>query len=176
MEIFVFSFQNEHFRESQTDGNQRKNHKIHNRACILLKEILKMTVTEIPLHSRQLAGVPADDEPAEGATCYSVTIFTNRWKEMRDFYVEILSAEVVSERVDRYCEMKIGGVPLCLRRSERGEMVSYFHLYLSLKNREPVLNELRRRGIIVTNVGPYTNFRDPEGRVIKISDSRTIVS
>jgi len=27
----------------------------------------------------------------------------------------------------------------------------------------------------VTNVGPYTNFRDPEGRVIKISDSRTII-
>ena len=54
-------------------------------------------------------------------------------------------------------------------------MTSYFHLYLTLKNREPVLNELRKRGIIVTNVGPYTNFRDPEGRVIKISDSTTIV-
>jgi hypothetical protein len=55
-------------------------------------------------------------------------------------------------------------------------MVSYFHLYLSLKNREPVLQELRTRGIIVTTVGPYTNFRDPEGRVIKLSDSKTIVS
>jgi catechol 2,3-dioxygenase-like lactoylglutathione lyase family enzyme len=115
------------------------------------------------------------EEPAEGATCYSVTIFTNRWREMRDFYVDILSAEVLSERPDRYCEMKIGGVPLCLRRSECGEAVSYFHLYLTLKNREPVLEELRKRGIIVTNVGPYTNFRDPEGRVIKISDSTTIV-
>jgi catechol 2,3-dioxygenase-like lactoylglutathione lyase family enzyme len=116
------------------------------------------------------------DAPEEPTTCYSVTIFTNRWREMRDFYVEILSAEVVSERPDRYCEMRIGGVPLCLRRSESGEMMSYFHLYLTLKNREPVLNELRKRGIIVTNVGPYTNFRDPEGRVIKISDTSTIVS
>ena len=60
-------------------------------------------------------------------------------------------------------------------RSECGEMVSYFHLYLTLSNREPILHELRKRGIIVTNVGPYTNFRDPEGRVIKISDSRTVV-
>ena len=39
-----------------------------------------------------------------------------------------------------------------------------------------VLGELRRRGIIVTTVGPYTNFRDPEGRVIKLSEEKTIVS
>jgi hypothetical protein len=54
-------------------------------------------------------------------------------------------------------------------------MVSYFHLYLTLANREPVLNELRKRGIIVTNAGPYTNFRDPEGRVIKISLSTAVI-
>ena len=135
-----------------------------------------MTVTEFPIPSRPVADRAPEEAPTEGATCYSVTIFTNRWKEMRDFYVDILSAEVVSERPERYCEMKIGGVPLCLRRSECGEMVSYFHLYLTLKNREHVLHELRSRGIIVTNVGPYTNFRDPEGRVIKISDSRTVLS
>ena len=134
-----------------------------------------MTVTEFPISSGQAVNRLDGERPAEGATCYSVTIFTNRWKEMRDFYVDILSAEVVSERPDRYCDMKIGGVPLCLQRSECGEMTSYFHLYLALKNREPVLHELRKRGIIVTTVGPYTNFRDPEGRVIKISDSRTIV-
>jgi catechol 2,3-dioxygenase-like lactoylglutathione lyase family enzyme len=133
-----------------------------------------MTVTEFPI-ANSVVSEAAGREPAAGATCYSVTIFTNRWREMRDFYVDILNAEVVSERPDRYCEMRIGGVPLCLRRSECGEMVSYFHLYLTLKNREPVLNELRKRGIIVTNVGPYTNFRDPEGRVIKISDSNTFV-
>jgi catechol 2,3-dioxygenase-like lactoylglutathione lyase family enzyme len=133
-----------------------------------------MTVTEFPNQSKTAAERPGQEAAAD-ATCYSVTIFTNRWREMRDFYVEILNAEVLSERSDRYCEMKIGGVPLCLRRSECGEMTSYFHLYLSLKNREPILNELRKRGIIVTNVGPYTNFRDPEGRVIKISDSTTIV-
>jgi hypothetical protein len=135
-----------------------------------------MTVTEFTRQDRRAAAAGTEDVPANGAMCYSVTIFTNRWKEMRDYYVEILRAEVISERPDRYCELNIGGVPLCLRRSESGEMVSYFHLYLSLKNREPVLNELRKRGIIVTNVGPYTNFRDPEGRVIKISDSQTIVS
>jgi len=135
-----------------------------------------MTVTEFPISNGHVVNRPVDEEPVDGATCYSVTIFTNRWKEMRDFYVDILSAEVVSERADRFCEMKIGGVPLCLRRADCGEMVSYFHLYLTLKNREPVLNELRKRGIIVTSVGPYTNFRDPEGRVIKISDSQTIIS
>jgi len=135
-----------------------------------------MTVTEFSIQNPRTEDRAGEDEPERSSTCcYSVTIFTNRWKEMRDFYVEILSAEVVSERTDRYCDMIIGGVPLCLRRSECGEMVSYFHLYLVLKNREPVLQELRKRGIIVTNVGPYTNFRDPEGRVIKISNSRTIV-
>ena len=108
--------------------------------------------------------------------CYSVTIFTQRWKEVRDFYVDILSANVLSERTDRYCEMELGGIPLTLRKCEHGEVVSYFHLYLSMKNREAVLNELRRRGIIVTSVGPYTNFRDPEGRVIKLSEQRTVVS
>lgn len=112
-------------------------------------------------------------EPAE---CYSVTIFTHRWKEIRDFYVAILNAKVLSERADRYCEMEMGGLPICLRKSEMGEMVSYFHLYLALKNREPVLKELRERGIIVTVVGPYTNFRDPEGRVIKLSEYKTLIS
>ena len=108
--------------------------------------------------------------------CYSVTIFTQRWKEVRDFYVNILSANVLSERTERYLEIELGGVPFTLRKCEYGEMVSYFHLYVSMKNRSEVLDELRRRGIIVTTVGPYTNFRDPEGRVIKLSEEKTIVS
>ena len=128
------------------------------------------------------ADVDSDDDHASVAgaaatpNCYSVTIFTQHWKEVRDFYVEILSARVVSERADRYCEMELGGLPLTIRRCEHGEMVSYFHLYVSMKNRESVLAELRRRGIIVTTVGPYTNFRDPEGRVIKLSEQRMVVS
>ena len=109
-------------------------------------------------------------------SCYSVTIFTHRWKEVRDFYVDLLSAHVLSERDDRYSEMDLGGVPLTIRKCEHGETLSYFHLYVSMKNREAVLAELRRRGIIVTTVGPYTNFRDPEGRVIKLSEAKTIVS
>ena len=113
---------------------------------------------------------------AANPSCYSLTIFTNRWKEVRDFYVDLLSAHVLSERAERYSELDLGGVPLTVRRSEHGEMISYFHLYLSMKNREGVLAELRRRGIIVTTVGPYTNFRDPEGRVIKLSDRKTLVS
>ncbi len=133
-----------------------------------------MTATDFPTNTEHdVDALPhtADEDPM----CYSVTIFTNRWKEIRDFYVDILDAKVLSEREGRYCEMSMGGLPICLRRSEFGEMVSYFHLYLSLKNREPVLQELRKRGIIVTTVGPYTNFRDPEGRVIKLSESKTIV-
>src|SRR5205807_2024659 len=100
---------------------------------------------------------------AANPSCYSITIFTHRWKEVRDFYIDILSARVLSERADRYCEIDLGGVPLTIRRAEHSEMVSYFHLYVSMKNRDGVLGELRRRGIIITNVGPYTNFRDPEG-------------
>lgn len=113
---------------------------------------------------------------AAPATCYSITVFTQCWKDVRDFYVNILRAEVVSERVDRYSEIVMGGVPLTIRMAEHGETVSFFHLYLSMKNHESVLAELRRRGIIVTTVGPYTNFRDPEGRVIKLSEGKTIVS
>lgn len=134
-----------------------------------------MIATDIPSNA-----VPETDKttaavPGETGTCYSVTIFTHRWKEIRDFYVKILNAKVLSERTDRYCEMEMGGLPICLRKSEMGEMVSYFHLYLALKNREPVLKKLREQGIIVTMVGPYTNFRDPEGRVIKLSEHKTLV-
>ncbi len=131
-----------------------------------------------------LAAEPEQDsaEPHTGGTlattphCYSVTIFTQRWKEVREFYANILHARVLSERTDRYCEMELGGIPITLRQCEYGEMVSYFHLYLSMKKRSVVLDELRRRGIIVTTVGPYTNFRDPEGRVIKLSEEKTIVA
>ena len=113
---------------------------------------------------------------AATASCYSITVFTQCWKDVRDFYVDILRANVVSERADRYSEIVLGGVPLTIRMAEHGETVSYFHLYISMKNHEAVLGELRRRGIIVTTVGPYTNFRDPEGRVIKLSEEKTIVS
>ena len=109
-------------------------------------------------------------------SCYSVTIFTQRWKEVRDFYVDLLGAHVHSERMERYCEIDLGGIPMTIRMAEHGEIVSYFHLYISMRNRESVLGELRRRGIIVTTVGPYTNFRDPEGRVIKLSEEKTIVT
>jgi catechol 2,3-dioxygenase-like lactoylglutathione lyase family enzyme len=113
---------------------------------------------------------------AAKSACYSVTIFTQRWKEVRDFYVDLLGAHVHSERMERYCEIDLGGIPMTIRMAEHGEIVSYFHLYISMRNRESVLGELRRRGIIVTTVGPYTNFRDPEGRVIKLSEEKTIVT
>ena len=128
--------------------------------------------TESGRDSDEDSRISAEASPS----CYSVTIFTQRWKEVCDFYVDILSARVLSERTDRYCEMNLGGIPLTVRRCEHGEMVSYFHLYVSMKHRESVLGELRRRGIIVTTVGPYTNFRDPEGRVIKLSEEKTVVS
>ncbi len=124
-------------------------------------------------NTEDINGILADEtEPS----CYSLSVFTLRWKEIRDFYVQILGAKVLSERTERYCEMVVGGIPLCLRKAEGGEMMSYLHLYLAMKNREPVLKELRQRGIIITTVGPYTNFRDPEGRVIKLSESHTMVS
>ena len=110
------------------------------------------------------------------ASCYSITVFTQCWREVRDFYVDILRAHVVSERAERYSEIVLGGVPLTIRMADHGETVSYFHLYVSMPNLDGVLAELRRRGIIVTTVGPYTNFRDPEGRVIKLSEEKTIVS
>jgi catechol 2,3-dioxygenase-like lactoylglutathione lyase family enzyme len=104
--------------------------------------------------------------------CYAFTVFTQQFREVRDFYVDILGASVVTERPGKVCELELGGMPLCLRQAEHGEMVSYFHLHLAIRNPEAVLAELRRRGIIVTSVGPFTNFRDPEGRVVKLSDQR----
>jgi len=135
-----------------------------------------MIATDIPPNAVHDVDENTEHDAQENPSCYSLTIFTQRWKEIRDFYVNILKAKVLSERAERYCEMELGGMPICLRQSEMGEMVSYFHLYLVLKNREPVLRELRNRGIIVTMVGPYTNFRDPEGRVIKLSEYKTLVS
>ncbi len=133
------------------------------------------SLTSLDTESEPAPAATLDRSPAVCATCYSLTVFTLRWHETRDFYVEILGARVVSERADRYCELEVGGLPICLRQCEHGEMISYLHFYIALKNRDAVLNELRRRGIIVTTVGPYTNFRDPEGRVIKLSHEKTMV-
>jgi hypothetical protein len=135
-----------------------------------------ITLTSLPPDTEVDPGDTAQSAVAPKSACYSITIFTQRWREVRDFYVELLGAHVLSERTERYCEVELGGVPLTIRMAEHGEIVSYFHLYLSMRNREGVLSELRRRGIIVTTVGPYTNFRDPEGRVIKLSEEKTIVS
>ena len=135
-----------------------------------------ITLTSLPPETEVDPEDTTSGAVAAKSACYSVTIFTQRWKEVRDFYVNLLKATVVSERSERYCEMLLGGVPLTLRQCEFGEMVSYFHLYLTMRERAAVLGDLRQRGIIVTSVGPYTNFRDPEGRVIKLSEEKTIVS
>ncbi|MEQ1852594.1 MAG: hypothetical protein ABMA01_13515 [Chthoniobacteraceae bacterium] len=104
--------------------------------------------------------------------CYGITIFTLQYREVRDFYVNLLAADILHEKPGKLCEMDLAGVPICLRQAEHGELVSYFHLNLVLRRQDAVLGELRRRGIIVTTVGPFTNFRDPEGRVIKLSEER----
>ncbi len=113
---------------------------------------------------------------AANPKCFAIAIFTQHYREVRDFYVDILNAVVIHEKHDRICELELGGVPLCLRACEHGEQVSYFHLHLALKRQDSVLGELRRRGIIVTTVGQYNNFRDPEGRVIKLTEERVTVS
>ena len=133
-------------------------------------------ITSLPAEVAPSVATTLSGPCSAPANCYSITVFTQCWKDVRDFYVNILRAEVISERADRYSEIIMGGVPLTIRMAEHGETVSYFHLYLSMKNHDGVLAELRRRGIIVTTVGPYTNFRDPEGRVIKLSEEKTIVS
>ena len=132
--------------------------------------------------SRLTNDVDSDNTPslstavAAQPKCYAVTIFTHQFREVRDFYVDILNAHVLSEVKGRVCEIELAGMPICLRQAEHGEMPSYFHLHLAMKNQDAVLSELRRRGIIVTSVGPFTNFRDPEGRVIKLSEDRIAVS
>ena len=125
---------------------------------------------------RDTADRPSSATERVAPECYSVTLFTHHWKAVRNFYVEILSATVVSEREGRSCELEMGGLPLSLRQCENGEMVTFLHLYVSIKDRDAVLNKLRNRGIIVTCVGPFCNFRDPEGRVIKLSEAKTVVS
>ena len=135
-----------------------------------------MTLSSLAEEVEPDTAVASTGPDSSSPACYAITVFTQRWREVRDFYVDILNAHVLSERADRYSEIELGGIPITIRMAEHGETVSYFHLYVSMKNRDEVLKELRRRGIIVTTVGPYTNFRDPEGRVIKLSEKRTIVS
>jgi hypothetical protein len=104
--------------------------------------------------------------------CYGITLFTQCYNEVREFYVDLLNARIINEKYGHFCTLELAGIPICLRPAESCEMVSYFHLHLVLKRQDALLAELRRRGIIVTTVGPFTNFRDPEGRVIKLSEER----
>jgi hypothetical protein len=108
--------------------------------------------------------------------CYGITIFTLQYAEVRDFYVNLLNARVIHEKFGHFCELDLAGIPLCLRQAESSGMVSYFHLQLVLKRQDSLLGELRRRGIVVTTVGPFTNFRDPEGRVVKLSEEQVAMA
>lgn len=115
-------------------------------------------------------------EPKPEPTFYSVTIFTQKWEQVREFYVSVLGARVISERYNRYCDMVLGGLPLSIRPCEFGEDVSFLHIYLALAERTGILKNLRDRGVIVTFEGPYANFRDPEGRVFKLSETEAILA
>ena len=119
---------------------------------------------------------PNSSRGAVALACNSLTIFTHYWKDVRNFYVEILGAKILAERGDRQCDVELGELPLSIRRCENGEAMSYFHLHLTMQARTAVLNKLRRRGIIVTVVGGDAVFRDPEGRVIKLSESKRVAS
>ena len=107
--------------------------------------------------------------------CYGITIFTLQYNEVRNFYVDLLNARVMQEKFGHFCNLDLAGIPVCLRPAENSEMVSYFHLNLVLKRQDSLLAELRRQGIIVTTVGPFTNFRDPEGRVVKLSEEQLLM-
>ena len=104
--------------------------------------------------------------------CYGITIFTLQFNEVRNFYVDLLNARVIQEKFGHFCNMNLAGIPICLRPAENSDMVSFFHLNLVLKRQDSLLAELRRLGIIVTSVGPFTNFRDPDGRVVKLSEEQ----
>jgi len=108
--------------------------------------------------------------------CYGITIFTLQFAEVRAFYVNLLNGRVLHEKAGRFCEMELAGIPICLRQAEHSDMVSYFHLHLVLKRQDSLLGELRRQGIVVTTVGPFTNFRDPEGRVVKLSEEQVAMA
>jgi hypothetical protein len=108
---------------------------------------------------------PLDSTPR----CYSLIVFTNRLKDLREFYVGLLGLVIVKEVKDDYFEIDLAGTLLIFRQSRHGETMSNFHLCIVMKNRDAVLVEVKRRGIIVTTLGPYTNLRDPEGRVVKLS-------
>ncbi|HWY91733.1 MAG TPA: VOC family protein [Chthoniobacterales bacterium] len=104
--------------------------------------------------------------------CYSVTVFTKRWKEIRNFYVNVLGGQVVSEREHRYCDLLFGSVPICFRAFGDGDghFESHFHLYLALRDRRALLERLKASGVIVRIDGVYASFLDPEGRTIKVTE------
>jgi len=117
-------------------------------------------------------GVAAASVVVAHPKCYGITVFTLQYAEVRDFYVNLLNGRVVHEKFGHFCELDLAGIPIRLRQAESSGMVSYFHLHLALKRQDSLLSELRRQGIVVTTVGPFTNFRDPEGRVVKLSEEQ----
>lgn len=106
--------------------------------------------------------------------CYSFTVFTEHWREIRHFYTYLLGAQVVSEREYRYTDLLVGGMPICFRTCENGEHISHFHLYFALLNRQPIIERLQQAGIILRLDGTYASFLDPEGRTIKLSKGGTV--
>jgi catechol 2,3-dioxygenase-like lactoylglutathione lyase family enzyme len=114
---------------------------------------------------------------SRSSLCYSLTVFTKRWKEIRDFYADVLGARVVSEREHRYCDLLFGGVPICFRAFGDGDghFESHFHLYLAASDRQALLERLRANGVIVRMDGIYASFLDPEGRTIKVTEEIAVV-
>jgi hypothetical protein len=106
---------------------------------------------------------------------YSITVFTNKWREVRDFYTRLLGGGIISERKHRYFDLLIGGLPISFRACEDGEVESHFHLYLALRDRESLLEKLREAGVIVRLDGPYASFLDPDGRTIKLSEEIAVL-
>jgi hypothetical protein len=65
---------------------------------------------------------------------------------------------------------------MTIRKAEHGETVSYFHLYVSMKNRASVLKECVAAVSSSPRSAPTRTFAIRKAAVIKLSEERTIVS
>src|SRR5258708_26457440 len=128
----------------------------------------------VRLRKRNLA--PPKNQRWVSPRLYSITVFTNKWREVRDFYTRLLGGGITSERKHRYFDLLIGGMPISFRTCEDGEVESHFHLYLALRHREALLERLKEAGAVVRIDGPYASFLDPDGRTIKLSEDVAVLA
>ena len=98
------------------------------------------------------------------------TIRTHNLPAARNFYVELLGFDVISEKEGEYVQVAIAGVPLCVDAEAVGGPQQPNQIGIGVHDLQQAISYLRERGLPVASGSAgsehWVSVKDPDGHEV----------